>query len=135
MEQVQDIYFASSFFMTGLIWIVQLVHYPSFKYVDPKEYTSFQLFHMKAITVVVMPVMLIELFTILILSYSHLNLFNLINLGLLALIWLNTFFWNVPLHQKLIQKKDQFLIKKLVISNWPRTFIWSVKSLYLLFFA
>lgn len=120
--------------MTGLIWLVQIVHYPSFSYIDENDYIQFQLFHMKNISYVVMPVMLTELFSLLILSYMNLTTNFIVCLSLLALIWLNTFFWNVPLHQKLTQKKDTDAIKWLVISNWPRTILWTIKSVYILFF-
>lgn len=135
IEFIAHIHLFSTLFMTGLIWLVQMVHYPSFKFVDEKLYTDFQLFHMNKITVVVLPMMLMELFSLLLLSYLNLTTPFIICLILLGLIWMNTFFWNVPLHQKLVKQKDNETINRLVISNWPRTILWSVKSIYLVFFT
>ena len=47
--------------MVGVIWVIQLVHYPSFHFINKKDYEQFQDFHMKRITYIVMPTMLIEL--------------------------------------------------------------------------
>ena len=39
--------------MVGVIWVIQLVHYPSFHFVELKQYTTFQRFHMARISYVV----------------------------------------------------------------------------------
>ena len=36
--------------MIGVIWVVQLVHYPSFHYIDRNRYGLFQQFHMRYIS-------------------------------------------------------------------------------------
>ena len=51
----------ASAFNTGLIWIVQLVHYPGFLRISPETYTSYQQFHMRAISFIVAPSMVLEL--------------------------------------------------------------------------
>ena len=47
----------STWFMTGLIWLVQIVHYPLFTFVDKSNYNSFQNAHMLRIGILVIPVM------------------------------------------------------------------------------
>lgn len=124
-----------TFFLTGLIWTIQRVHYPSFIYIDNKDYLDFQYFHMRRITQIVAPLMLTELALSLVNLYkSSFEALFIINTALVVLIWLNTFFWNIPLHKKLTLKKEPLIIKELVISNWPRTILWTIKSLLLLYY-
>jgi hypothetical protein len=47
-------------------------------------------------------------------------------------IWLSTFALQVPAHEKLILKKDDQQIQKLVKTNWIRTILWSLKLVILL---
>ena len=49
--------------MVGVIWVIQLVHYPSFHFIDKDIYDSFQKFHMNKISIIVIPVMILELAT------------------------------------------------------------------------
>jgi len=111
--------------MTGLIWVIQLVHYPSFKYVSDAEFAEFAKFHASRISYLVIPLMIGELTTAFFLlnhSWGAYNLFSIV------LIWLSTFFLSVPCHNKLQQGKDDLQINRLVLSNWPRTVLWSTRS-------
>lgn len=127
----------ASFFMTGLIWIVQLVHYPSFHYVGEDNFKAFQLHHVNSIDKIVIPVMVAELATSFGLAWADgfLSL-NAIGFYLVILIWASTGLFSVPAHTKLESSKDDQAIKKLVSTNWFRTILWSLKSglsLYLLY--
>ena len=127
----------ASFFMTGLIWIVQLVHYPSFHYVGEDNFKAFQLHHVNSIDKIVIPVMVSELATSFGLAWADgfLSL-NAIGFYLVILIWASTGLFSVPAHTKLESSKDDQAIKKLVSTNWFRTILWSLKSglnLYLLY--
>ena len=51
----------STLFMTGLIWCVQLVHYPLFARVGEGTFSAYEQDHQRRITWIVMPVMLVEL--------------------------------------------------------------------------
>ena len=124
--------------LSGLIWTVQLAHYPAFKYIDEKEFVAFQSFHMRAISYIVMPLMLMELAGSMALIFTAKSYFtlSLINFGFVVAIWLATFFLSVPEHNKLMQGKNIDTIHRLVNTNWPRTLLWSAKlalSSYMLF--
>lgn len=54
---------ASTFALTGLIWTVQLVHYPTFRYVSASQFVAFETFHQRRMSYVVVPLMSIELGT------------------------------------------------------------------------
>lgn len=120
------------FFMTGLIWLVQMVHYPSFRYVEESQFVAFEAFHAKSISWIVGPVMILELIMGILLAVytvqSHLFVFALVTLGALVLVWLMTFFSLVPIHSSLGKRKDHEVIAKLVSRNWPRTVLWSLRS-------
>jgi hypothetical protein len=126
----------ASFFMTGLIWIVQLVHYPSFHYVGTDNFKAFQLHHVNSIDKIVIPVMVAELATSFGLAWTDgfLSL-NAVGFYIVMLIWISTGLFSVPAHSKLESSKDDHAIRKLVSTNWVRTILWSLKSalnLYLL---
>ncbi len=50
----------ATFAMTGLIWFVQVVHYPLFRSVGAPGYAAYQAEHMRLATLVVGPLMLLE---------------------------------------------------------------------------
>jgi uncharacterized membrane protein len=125
----------ATLFMTGLIWFVQIVHYPLLARVGPATYSAYQLQHEQRTTWVVAPVMLFELATGTLLVFyapqrGH-RLWLSVNLALLAAIWLSTFFLQVPQHQRLESGFDPAAYHLLVASNWLRTVAWSARSLLL----
>jgi hypothetical protein len=128
------LHFGLTLFMTGVIWIVQLVHYPGFRYVSAQSFAEFSVFHQQMITWVVGPVMVFELITgIYLLTTPLLSPLVVINLLLILAIWASTFFLSVPIHEKLTHAYDLPLIESLVLTNWPRTLLWSVRAMGLIY--
>lgn len=125
--------FFSCFFMLGLILLIQLVHYPSFSYINNQEFLNFSRFHQTRITPIVAPIMILELITSTLCYLENPTTLFLISFILTVLTWLSTFFLSVPLHGKLLQKKSKTLISKLIITNWPRTIFWILRSALLLY--
>ena len=121
--------------LTCLIWIVQILHYPSFKFVDKNHFVEFEAFHTKSISFIVLPLMLLEITVSSLLLYQ--NPRSVLTLGsclLLAFIWGTTFLVSVPCHNILSTGFDLTTIEKLVSTNWIRTISWSMKmilSIYL----
>ena len=65
--------------MTGVIWVIQIVHYPSFHFIEKESYTAFQKFHMNSISLIVVPVMILELATgVLLLAGNSKNILKVI---------------------------------------------------------
>lgn len=128
-----------SFALFGLIWCVQMVHYPFFLRSDQINFIEHIAFHKNRISFIVVPLMITELVTsgiLAFLSEQHavLNIFGFI---IIILIWLVTFTIQVPLHGKLSNGYDKPAAQKLIKTNWIRTILWSFKSfssLYLLYF-
>lgn len=129
--------FVSSLMMTGVIWVVQLVHYPAFIYVEDDKFTHFERFHSQRISFIVMPLMIIELVTAAIILYNATTsgdrIFWGCNLMAIVAIWLSTFALSVPCHTRLSRGFDAKVIGKLVATNIPRTCLWTSKSLALMF--
>lgn len=119
-----------SFALFGLIWCVQLVHYPFFLRTDKTNFIDHIGFHKYRISIIVIPLMTLELATSGILTFqSHQFVgWNTFGFIVVILIWLVTFFVQVPLHNQLSDGYDDSTVRKLINTNWIRTFLWSVKS-------
>ena len=121
----------STLFMTGIIWFVQVIHYPSFKFVYEDNFSNFSLFHSKNATYVVAFPMIVELVTsILLLKWYPLSVpyfYLLTGFILVLIIWFSTFLIQVPYHNVLSKQYDETLIQKLVKTNWVRTLAWSLR--------
>ena len=120
-----------TFFLTGLIWVVQLVHYPMFRFLDPKTQSNALKFHQQKISIIVVPLMLFELLSGVYLAYvqwSSLASFHRINMVLLMVIWVHTFGLMVPFHQKISVQLNYELLQKTLTHHWVRTLAWTIKS-------
>lgn len=121
---------ASSLFLVGLIWTIQCVHYPIFHRLDKNNFTGHISFHKSAISILVVPVMTIELGTSAWLAWaapSHL-IYHQAGFTTVIVIWLITFFVQVPIHGKLSHSRNINAIDRLIKTNWLRTFLWSIKA-------
>ena len=130
---------ASTLFMAGLIWFVQIVHYPLYAQVGTAEFVKYEQRHNTVTTWVVAPPMFIELGTaVLLLWFRPAGLTTLpcmIGLGLVAVNWLSTMFLQVPCHEILTQAFDPVVHQKLVSTNWIRTAAWSLRGILVLWMA
>ena len=119
--------------MVGVIWVMQLVHYPLFAQVGAGTYTTYQALHMQRITWIVGPVMLVELGAVSVLAAGYVAavpaLYAWIGAGLLALIWISTGLVQAPLHGMLTDGFDAQTHTWLVRSNWIRTVAWTLRGI------
>ena len=122
----------STLFLVGLIWMVQVVHYPLFDAVGEQNYVDYQKRHQSNITYIVAPMMLVELATAIMLLWFPMDGVDkslvYAGIGLVALIWLSTAFIQVPCHEKLVKGFDPSAYKWLVNSNWIRTIAWTARG-------
>ncbi len=123
---------ASTLFLVGLIWMVQVVHYPLFNDVGQENFVRYQQRHQKNITYIVGPMMLIELVTAIVLLWCPIEGIDksllYTGIGLVILIWLSTALIQVPCHSKLVNGFDLSAYKWLVTSNWIRTIAWTARG-------
>lgn len=113
-------------FMTGLIWFVQIVHYPLFAAVGEGSFTEYERRHLQRTGAVVGPPMLMEAACAVWLALSGAML-AVIGLALLTIIWASTWGRQVPLHHRLALRPDSGDIRHLVASNWVRTIAWTAR--------
>lgn len=128
---------ASTLFMSGLIWFVQVVHYPLFSAVGHDGFASYATVHSMRTGWVVVPVMLVEMTTAIWLASvpppGVRRRPAIAGLTLLALIWISTAFVQVPRHAKLGSEGfDSETVATLVATNWLRTSGWTLRSLLVL---
>lgn len=121
-------------FLTGLIWFVQVVHYPLLRHVGPDHVLEYEKKHIRRTTWVVAPTMLIEAGAAGWLTYSAFHagvargvLIHSVAMALLLGIWLSTAIVQVPCLRRLENGYDERVIDQLVMSNWLRTFLWTAR--------
>ncbi len=118
--------------MFGVIWFVQVVHYPLFTRVGAEGFTAYEALHRQATFWVVAPLMLLELGTGLWLLVERPDFLGATWAGVGALLigvnWGSTFFIQVPLHGQLDAGHQPEVIRRLVRSNWIRTVAWSLRA-------
>lgn len=124
---------ASVWAMTGVIWVIQLVHYPMFdavdRGVDDDGWRRFGDRHRRSISLVVGPFMLAEGVTGLWLAAAPPGdvgrLLPLVALALMAVAYGTTALVSVPLHERLTERFDADAHRRLVGTNWIRTVAWT----------
>ncbi|SMG12212.1 hypothetical protein SAMN05661096_00478 [Marivirga sericea] len=117
----------SDFGLFVLIWLVQLIIYPSFTFMKKSSLIIWHPIYTKRISVVVMPLMLLQIALTFYLTYSSFNYFLLFQSIIIIFIWISTFFQAVPLHNQIESGvKMKKAAEKLVQANWKRTIMWSL---------
>jgi hypothetical protein len=127
---------AATGMMIGVIWFVQVVHYPLFAAVGRDGFAAYEDAHSRRTTLVVAPPMLVELATGAWLVFDPPAsppawLFR-IGFALIAILWLSTFLLQVPRHTLLGRGFDPRVHAALVATNWVRTVAWTARGILLL---
>ncbi len=127
---------AATLAMGGLVWFVQVVHYPLFAAVGTVGFSTYSVAHARRTTWVVAPLMLAEAGSALLLAvYRPPAVAAFLvwsGLGLLALIWASTAWLQVPRHTILAQGFDPATCTALVRTNWLRTGAWTLRGVLVL---
>ena len=127
---------AATLYMTGVIWFVQLVHYPLFDGVGAAGFADYEARHGRWTTAVVMPPMLLELATAAWLACRPPagagRGVMVAGLVMVLALWAVTFFVSVPQHATLTAGFDARAHRTLVITNWIRTALWTVRGVLML---
>lgn len=130
------LHLASTLFMLGVIWFVQVVHYPLFAKTGADAFPAYEQAHATLTTWVVATPMLVEATTaglLLWLRPEGLSNFQCVaGVVLVAVIWLATMRLQVPCHRLLTAAFDAKVHQRLVSTNWLRTTAWSLRGLLVL---
>jgi hypothetical protein len=122
----------ATFSMTGIIWFVQIVHYPMLARLPHENFAALEREHCDRTGFVVAPPMLAEAFTLVWLLFRgfHSPLF-LFTAALLGVVWISTFTLQVPAHRALLQGWNESAHRRLVLTNWIRTTAWTLRAVIL----
>lgn len=130
---------AATLFMTGVIWFVQVVHYPLYAHVGNDSFPDYESNHTHRTTWVVAPAMFVEALTAILLCLARPNGIDAwqtsLGIALVVVIWLSTAFLQVPRHKELSRSFEAISHHALVATNWLRTMAWSLRSILVLLMA
>lgn len=128
---------AATWYMVGLIWMVQVVHYKMFDRVGDDEFARYAIDHARLITPIVALPMLVELASAAALCWitppGMSRALLIVGFGLVILIWLSTALLQVPAHERLAKGFDVVVYQRLVSTNWIRTVAWTIRGVMLFF--
>ena len=123
--------------MTGLIWFVQVVHYPLYNKIAVDSFAIYETIHCQITTLVVGPPMIVEALTAILLVYQRPKEITawlaVLGFFLVAIIWLATLIYSIPNHAVLSSGFDKRAYQDLCDFNWIRTIAWSLRTLLLSF--
>jgi hypothetical protein len=119
---------AATLILVGLILTVQFVHYPLFARVGAERFGGYQSAHTRRIGPIVMPLMLIELATAVLIAWhvppGWTPAAAWTGLALVGAIWATTALASVPAHRALAEGWNAQAHARLVGTNWIRTLAW-----------
>ena len=118
--------------MVGVIWFVQVVHYPLLSTVPPESASTVAIDHQRRTGQVVGLPMAAEGVTTLWLLLARPAEVSVV-LPWIAAVFLAvalgcTLFLSVPRHARMASSPDAAVGRELVLTNWPRTVAWSARG-------
>jgi len=128
---------AATLAMTGVIWLVQLVHYPLFARVGSDTFAAYHGEHTRLIMYLVVPLMVSEAAGAAWTAVERPLFFPTwaawTGLALVAVLWGSTFLGQMPLHATLSNGFEPLAHATLISGNWIRTAAWTARSALLFF--
>jgi hypothetical protein len=119
----------ASLYLLGLVWFVQVVHYPLFALVGRDGWTAYEAAHRTRTTAVVAVPMLLQLATAALLVLDDgARALEVASLVLVVAVFAHTFLLAVPEHERLSAAWDADAHRRLVTRNWLRTALWTAQS-------
>jgi hypothetical protein len=123
---------AATLTMVGVIWTCQLVHYPLFALVPSAGFVGYERAHMRRISLIVGPAMLVELATAVAIVVARPEgvppVLAAVGLALVGVNALSTAVLQGPAHRRLAEGFDLARVRFLVATNWIRTAAWSARG-------
>lgn len=126
---------AATWAMAGVIWTMQLVHYPQLGELSALRPATAAANHQRRITWVVGPLMAAEGVTALMLLFARPSTMSTASAwaaaALLGLALASTVLVQVPHHGRLSAGHDDGLVRDLIRFNWIRTAAWTMRAVLL----
>ena len=124
-----------TWFMVGMIWTIQTVHYPLFSEVGAESYVQYQAAHVDRIGPLLVVPWLGEGLTLLALIWiaflggrRSLRVSIGIGAGAMAVVLVISGFWSAPAHGELADGFDADVHDRLMAANLVRTLAWTVRA-------
>lgn len=125
-------------FDTGLfvlIWMIQLVVYPSFLYYKQENLVAWHKKYTSGLSLVVIPLMFGQLILAIYQTVQIPDVLSILNLTLVVAVWISTFTQFVPIHNAITKgKSTPQRLQQLVNRNWLRTVVWTFLFCWSLYF-
>ena len=122
----------SSVGMFGVIWVMQVVHYPLMRFVSGEQFAHFETAHRTRISWVVGPLMVVE--GVCVLAFLFAPPAGLawwlpwVGAGVEAVAIGTTAFVSAPLHERLNAHFNTATLDRLIATNWIRTIAWTARA-------
>lgn len=126
---VPILHLVATTYMVGVIWFVQLVHYPGFADVGPAGFPRYANRHVSRTFWVVGPPMLVEAGLAIVLIVTQPSTLAFVGAALLLTVWGATALFQIPAHGALQKQWDADTVRRLVTTNWIRTVAWTARGL------
>ena len=115
------------FAMFVVIWLVQLIVYPVFHQVETSGFVAWHRGYCNKICLFVLPLTFAQLIEAASASFFVGNTLAWVKLCTVLIAWSVTFLASAPCHRKLaVGGKDSTVIRRLIFTNWIRTFLCSI---------
>lgn len=138
MSTLLLIHIAVTCFMTGISWVMSLIHYPAYYLIRPEAFIRFQKTHIRNTSYVTFPGLMLETITggwlLYQLDFTEMTWLHY-SIPLLLFQFIITFGWFVPLHFQLAKGFDNRKADRLNQVHWLRTISWSSRSAFLLLYC
>ena len=132
MNGLLTVHFAATWFMVGLIWTIQVVHYPLFPLVGEDAFPRYETEHTKRmgwLLALPAPIEVVTAAALVFASPPGVDVTLVVAAGaVLAALWLTTALVQVPLHRKLSEDPSPDEMRRLVATNWIRTAGWTLRG-------
>lgn len=132
MEALFVLHIALTAVMTGIIWFVQVIHYPWFHDVPVERFVAYHQRYTHRMGLLAGPLMLVEFTTGMALLWLIPNILTMLNAAGLIVLWASTFGLQVPCHNKLSDAYDARIHARLLHTNWIRTITWTLRTCLLI---
>ena len=125
------IHAAATLYLVGLIWTIQLVHYPLLAKIGREGFVEYAADHRRRMVLALAPAWPVEGITAAWLLFAAPDVpaaLAWIGAALVGVIIGSTALVQVPLHGRLDEGYDAEVIRRLVTTNWLRTVAWTARG-------
>ncbi|MDT0606316.1 hypothetical protein [Croceitalea rosinachiae] len=115
------------FGLVVLIWMIQLIVYPSFLHYTTTNLAGWHRKYTPLIGYIVGPLMLGQLGIAIYQVSTDFTFYHSLSILIIAAIWIITFLQFVPIHNNISKGRvSESMLMSLVRKNWSRTILWTL---------